>query len=145
MTKWQYVMLKTNGSISMNSLMKDVYGLLITYIIEMTWRKIIEWFYLHHLFANAIISTLIPLIEEKISKLKDKVRFYVIHSHLSKIFQVQTSIEIVIVDLKKRIWWFNIFDILCSHAIAVIRFLNFNLYEYCENYFLAKYLQKTET
>lgn len=75
-----------NDSESMNSLLKDVHRLPITYMIKMTWRKVTKWFYLCCLIANAMINTLTLSIEEEISKSKEKVRFQVVHPDSINIF-----------------------------------------------------------
>lgn len=79
-------MLTTNDFEVMNSILKVVRGILIMYMIEMTWRKVIEWFYLHHQlkYYDQYIDT--PMYK-KISKLKDKTRFYNVHIYPNNIFQ----------------------------------------------------------
>lgn len=99
-------------------------------------KKVTKWFYSHCQAINTMLGTLILSIEEEILKSKDKIRLYIVYSHSSNIFQIQTSIEIVTIDLKKRIClyrYFDIFGISCFHAITAIGFLNFNPYEYCED------------
>ncbi|WOL10822.1 hypothetical protein Cni_G19581 [Canna indica] len=141
----RYDIITTNYVECLNALFREVCGLPITTLIEMTRRKVSEWFFKRRKVSLILTTTLTGKMKIILAENRHKCRWHAVHPHWDHCYPVQTSYQTVIVDLANRSCScrkFQLYGIPCSHVMAAISYCSLDPYEYCERYFTVEIYKK---
>ncbi|OAY63208.1 hypothetical protein ACMD2_18801, partial [Ananas comosus] len=121
----RYSMLTSNCAETINSIIRHLKGLPITYLVEETRKKTACYFYQRKNNGENITSVVTPYAKKILGSSRETSRFYMLNPSIDVLFQVIAADRTDVVDLSKKTCsckrW-DIDGIPCNHAMAAISF-----------------------
>ncbi|XP_020081650.1 uncharacterized protein LOC109705325 [Ananas comosus] len=134
----RYSMLTSNCAETINSVIRHLKGLPITYLVEETRKKTACYFYQRKNNGENITSVVTPYAEKILGSSRETSRFYTLNPSTDVLFQVIAADRTDVVDLSKKTCsckrW-DIDGIPCNHAMAAISFRLRDPYDFVEDWF----------
>ncbi|XP_020102083.1 uncharacterized protein LOC109719708 [Ananas comosus] len=134
----RYSILTSNCAETINSVIRHLKGLPITYLVEETRKKTACYFYQRKNNGENITSVVTPYAEKILGSSREASRFYMLNPSIDVLFQVIAADHTDVVDLSKKTCsckrW-DIDGIPCNHAMAAISFRLRDPYDFVEDWF----------
>ncbi|OAY73477.1 hypothetical protein ACMD2_26327 [Ananas comosus] len=142
----RYSMLTSNCAETINSVIRHLKGLPITYLVEETRKKTACYFYQRKNNGKNITSVVTPYAEKILGSSRETSRFYTLNPSNDVLFQVITADRTDVVDLSKKTCSYKRWDIdgiPCNHAMATISFRLKDPYDFVEDWFMTSTYRAT--